>query len=156
MANSRISSIHHRQDLIPKCRKATGFFLDNFLPIQFKWSCRFLRFFGWSIFQDFTWVLSFFHKFLRILQKGSKSLSLLKTYGIKNGVSKGNPRFFPLKIEVLIQFSSYSTQLELPDLKTRNFALVFQGFCLRFEFFRLSFFEMSKKSLTLLDTPNSI
>ena len=63
----------------------------------------------------------------------------------------GVPLSFPPKNWVFIQFSTNSTQLELPVFEFfRNSALVFSGFSLSFEFLGGLCFSKRKKSLITL------
>ena len=104
-----------------------------------------------EFFPDFAWVFSrfclsfeFFHEFLGIFKKAG----ICKYLMIKR-LFLGVPLSFPPKNWVFIQFSTNSTQLELPVFEFfRNFAWVFSGFSLSFEFFwAWVFFETSKISL---------
>ena len=120
-----------------------------FTPIQLNWSFGFLRYFGWIFFQEFAWVWSFLMSFWVYFKK----VSFWKYLMIKR-LFLGVPLSFPPKNGVFIQFGTNSTQPEFFFcLFLLNFAWVFAGFSLSFEFFGLELFHNVQKKPALLPIP---
>ena len=99
-----------------------------------------------EFFQDFAWVLSFFMSFWEHLKK-CRFFSKFGNYLMIKRLFLGLPLSFPPKNWVFIQFSTNSTQLELPVSEFfRNFAWVFFRIFLEFwVFLGLSFFRNVQK-----------
>ena len=122
-------------------------FLDNFPPIQLNWSCQFLSFleFWLEFFQDFAWFLSFFMSFWEISKK-CKYFIIFSKYLMIKRLFLGVPLSFPPKSWVFIQFSTNSTQLELPFFEFFwNFGLSFFKILLEFWVFSWVFGNIWKK-----------